>query len=469
MEVLKGLVGGYLSVVLFVLVTIAAILLHLRGRSKASEKAKHKLQATIDSGKTEAYALYPKVDPEKCSGCAVCTEVCPEGDILRMVDGFPVLVAPTKCVGHAMCFRSCPVNAITMVFGTETTGKQVPDYDENYETNVEGMYIAGELGGMGLIANAIKQGVWAAGHAAAHLDGSAQADVDVLIVGAGPAGLAASLTCIEEKVRYRCIEQNSFGGTVFNFPRQKVVMSHPASLPIVGKLSFPKNRILKEELLGFWADVRKKTGLEVQEKVKFIHATRKGKGFEVETSAGTISAQKVILAVGVGGTPRKLGLPNEDTEKVTFRLSDPAQYQSQKIVVVGGGDSAVEAAQRVGAEKLKNTVHLLVRGDALSRCKEDNKTRIEEMARAGLVTILYSSQIKEIHPDRVVVDKHGERIELPNDYIILFMGTVPPFDFLKKMGIGIRTLHGEPLSERSPTPAGRGAPGCSPGATPGQR
>ena len=417
------------------------------GKAKASKKAKKKLEATIASGKTDAYALYPKIDLTKCSGCGICTQVCPEGDILQMIDGLPALVSPTKCVGHSLCFRSCPVDAITMVFGSEKTGKQVPDYNEHYETNVTGLYIAGELGGMGLIANAIKQGVYAATHAVAHLDKSGAADVDVLVVGAGPAGLAAALKCIELKANYRCIEQNSFGGTVYNFPRQKLVMSHPAALPIIGKMSFPKNRIVKEELLKYWADVCARTGLRVEERVKFVNAKTNGKIFEVETSNGIVRARKVILAVGVGGTPRKLGLPNEDTEKVTFKLSDPEQYRGNKIVVVGAGDSAVEAAQRVGDPRLGNTVHLLVRGDALSRCKEENKIKIEEMERAGQVHIFYSTGVKEIHPDRVVLDKKGQRVELPNDYIILFMGTIPPFDFLKSMGIGIRTLYGEPLSK----------------------
>lgn len=447
MEFLKQLLPlQYLGLVLVLLTTILISLWLGVRKGKENKKAQAKHLAMLDSGKTQAYALYPKIDPLKCSGCGTCTRVCPEGDILQLVDGQATLVAPTKCVGHSLCFRSCPVDAITMVFGTETSGKQVPDYNENYETNVSGMYIAGELGGMGLIANAVKQGTWAVTHAAKNLNRSAQADVDVLIVGAGPAGLAASLKCIELRLSYRCIEQNSFGGTVFNFPRQKLVMSHPASLPIVGKMSFPKNRIVKEDLLQYWAGVRQKTGLRVEEKVKFTGAKKIGDVFEVETSAGIVRSRKVILAVGVGGTPRKLGLPNEDSGKVTYTLTEPEQYQNQKVVVVGAGDSAVEAAQRVAAEKLRNTVHLLVRGDALSRCKEENKLKLEQMEKAGLVTILYESQIKEIHPDRVVVDKKGQRLELPNDYIILFMGTVPPFDFLKKMGIGIRTLYGEPLS-----------------------
>ena len=416
-------------------------------RSRSTEaRAKGKLQQAVDSNKTEAYALYPKIDVALCGGCEACTKVCPEGDILQMIDGLPTLVSPTKCVGHGLCVRSCPFEAITMVFGTDTNGKRVPNYNEFYETNVPGLYIAGELGGMGLIGNAIKQGALAADHAIKNLDRSVVADVDVLVVGAGPAGLSASLKCLESRTKYRCIEQNSFGGTVFNFPRQKVVMSHPASLPITGKMQFPKNRIAKEGLLEYWEDVVKKTGLKVEERIKFVNLKSNGKILEAETSDGIVKAQKVILAVGVGGSPRKLGLPNEDTDKVTYKLVDPEQYKEKKVVIVGAGDSAVEAAQRVADPKLLNTVHLLVRKDSLSRCKEDNKIKVEQMERDGLLEIWYTSGVKEIHQDRLRVKRGEEEVDLPNDYLILFMGTVPPFGFLEELGVEIRTLYGEPLS-----------------------
>lgn len=423
----------------------------IRMNQVKSHAAKTTLEKTILSKKTEAYAMYPRVDAEKCLGCASCTAVCPEGDILQMIDNFPVLVQPTKCVGHSLCARSCPYDAITMVFGTETNGKEIPDYDGNYQTNVPGLYIAGELGGMGLISNAIKQGSIAAEHAIQNLDlsVSADADADVLVVGAGPAGLSASLKCIEKRVRYRCIDQNSFGGTVANYPRQKLVMSHPAALPVVGRMKFPKSRVAKEELLEYWTSVRRRTGLRVEEKTKFTNLKVNGKVLEAETSSGVIRAQKVILCVGVGGSPRKLGLPNEDMPKVAYTLLDPSQYRGKNVCVVGAGDSAVEAAQRLAEPRWNNRTHLLVRGDALSRCKEDNKTKIERMERDGLLQIFYKSTVKEIHPQKLVVQKGAEVVELPNDALLLFMGTVPPFGFLKELGVQIRKLYGDPLARKA--------------------
>jgi len=415
--------------------------------NRKDKKAEKKLHQAVEGKKTEAYALYPKIDLTKCSGCTACTQVCPEGDILQMIRGKAVLVTPTKCVGHSLCQRACPVDAITMVFGTKEQGKKVPNYDENYETNVPGLYIAGELGGMGLISNAIKQGVLATEHAISNLK-KTQAQLDVLIIGAGPAGIASSLKCHEKKVNYQCVDQNSFGGTVYNFPRQKLVMSHPAALPLVGKMSFPKNRISKEGLLEYWNSVRKKFKLKIKEKVKFIDLKPRDGFFEVETSEGTVTSQKVILAVGVGGTPRKLGLPNEDIAKVAYSLSDPNQYKGQHMVIVGAGDSAVEAAQRVASPKLKNKVYLIVRKDSLSRCKEDNKIKVEKMAKDGLLEIWFNSGVAAIEEKTLTMKKGEETIKLQNDFLILFMGTIPPFGFLEKLGITIRTLYGQPLSSK---------------------
>lgn len=430
---------------LLLAVFVAFSFIIIKRTKKQHFKSQEKLNTAIKSKKTVAYALYPKIDPAKCVGCGSCTIVCPEGDILQMINHKAVLVTPTKCVGHSKCEAACPYEAITLVFGTKTSGKKLPKYDPNFETNVKGLYIAGELGGMGLIINAIKQGIKSTTHAVEKLSQGLATDIDILIIGAGPAGLGAALTAMDKKVKFRIIEQNSFGGTVYNFPRQKLVNSQEIDLPVYGKMRFTGDRVVKEDLLAFWEGVRKKTNLKIEEKVKFLDLKKEGEVFEVNTSVGSIKAQKVIMAVGVGGAPRKLGLANEDTEKVAYKLMDPEQYQGKKMVVVGAGDSAVEAAQRLAEPKWKNTVHLIVRKDSLSRCKEDNKAKVEKLQKKGRMEIWYNSGVKEIHSDRLVMNKDGESKEIPNDYLLLFMGTIPPFAFLEKLGIEIIEKYGEPL------------------------
>ncbi len=222
-------------VLLLGIVIASFVILPILTRTQQTKEAKKLIHHAVQSGADEPMTLHPEIDESLCSGCAACTRVCPEGDIIKMVNHKAVLVSPTKCVGHGECERSCPMEAITLVFGTKTRGMDIPRLSKNYETNVSGLYIAGELGGMGLIRNAIKQGALAARHALLNLP-NVKADVDLLVVGAGPAGIAASLAAIAEKKSYLCIEQNSFGGTVYNFPRQKIVMSYEFVLPIMGEL-----------------------------------------------------------------------------------------------------------------------------------------------------------------------------------------------------------------------------------------
>jgi heterodisulfide reductase subunit A-like polyferredoxin len=231
------------GVLLFFAIAFFAILRRKRQHSKATKV----LNEVIRAQQNEPLSLHPQIDLTKCTGCAACVAVCPEGDILKLINHQAVLIKPTKCVGHGECERSCPRDAITLVFGTKTRGMEIPRITSNYETNVPGLYIAGELGGMGLIRNAVKQGNLAALHALSHLAAKA-ADVDLLVVGAGPAGISASLTAIEKKASYLCIEQNTFGGTISNFPRQKIVMTAPAILPVYGEMKFNRNKISKEEM-----------------------------------------------------------------------------------------------------------------------------------------------------------------------------------------------------------------------------
>lgn len=415
-------------------------------RKLKHEQASKTYREVIANKLNEPMTLHPEIDPAKCAGCGACVKACPEGDILRVIDHKAYLVHATKCVGHGQCEIVCPFDAIQLVFGTKTRGMELPRISGNFETNVPGLYIAGELGGMGLIRNAIKQGRLAAEHACKSLP-NARADVDLLIVGAGAAGLSAALAAIAAKRTYLCIEQSSVGGTIYNFPRQKVVMTQPAEVPLIGTMKFPKHKVSKEELLEFWATARRKTGLKVKEGCKFLGLEKHGEIFNVETSLGKVTARKVILCMGVRGTPRKLNVPGEQTTKVTYNLLDPEQYQKKHVAVVGGGNAAVEAAQYLARPEYKNRVTLLVRDERLDRCNQENQDIIFKMAKNGLVKISFSSVVKSIHSDHLIIDKNKNEQKLANDYLFIFAGAELPFKFLQGLGIKIEKKFGEPLKK----------------------
>lgn len=425
-----------------------AVLGYLR-RYRQQQKAREILEKNTQSDLIEPISLHPEIDPLKCAGCGACVRACPEGEILQLIDHKAVMVSPTKCVGHGECEVACPFSAITLVFGTKTRGKELPRVTTNYETNVPGLYIAGELGGMGLIRNAIKQGKLATEHAIRNLSNvKGKAKVDILVVGAGAAGLSASLAAIAGGRSYACIEQGSMGGTISNFPRQKVVMTHPAVLPIVGTMKFPNHKVTKETLLQYWNQIRKQTGLKVRNGCKFLNLKKNSEQvFEVETTKGEITAKKVILAMGVRGTPRRLGLPNEELSKVTYNLVEPDQYQRMHVAVVGGGNAAVEAAQFLGNPRYQNTVSLLVRGAKFDRCNQENQDIITEMAKQGQVRIYFNTEVKEIHKKTIAIEKNGVMKSIPNEFLFVFIGAEMPFQFLQELGVKIEKKFGERRKE----------------------
>ena len=443
------LLSDHLGIATFALFAVL-IGWQIHRKNKHHAKAEALLDQAVQKKADEPLTLHPEIDPSLCAGCGSCVSACPEGKILQLIDHKAVLVSPTKCVGHGECERACPLNAISLVFGTKTRGMDIPRITSDYETNVPGLYIAGELGGMGLIRNAIKQGVHAANHAIdAVSKDSSKTDTDLLIIGAGPAGLAAALAATQKKVKYICIEQNSFGGTVFNFPRQKVVMSQPAEVPIFGVMKFKGNKVTKEELLERWSQIRKDAKLNIQENTRFTELKRDGAHFIVGTSQGPIRAKKVILALGVRGSPRKLGLPNEDSEKVAYNLVDPEQYQGKNIAVVGGGNAAVEAAQYLCRAQYGNKVTLLVRGETMDRCNDENLRLIHECETEGRVKILYQSSVKSIEPTKIQIQTKDQESTIANDYLFVFAGAEMPHKFLMSLGIEIDKKFGEALSKRS--------------------
>ncbi len=413
----------------------------------ARRRAQHRasVAALVDNreaGLTEAPSLHPVIDATLCIGCGSCVAACPEmpgHQVLGMVRRKAQLVSPADCIGHGACAAACPVDAISLVFGSERRGVDIPNVKPNFETNVPGIFIAGELGGMGLIRNAIEQGKQAMENIAKQLGPRPPGVLDVLIVGAGPAGFAAALAALERKLDFAIIEQDSLGGTVFTFPRRKLVMTAPVTLPLVGKMKFKETT--KEELLEFWQNVERSTGLAVSYDERLDKLSRCGDHFEAITTKGRHLARAVLLAIGRRGTPRKLGVPGEDLPKVTYRLVDPAQYTGQHVLVVGGGDSALETAVTI-AEQQGTTVTLSHRSESFSRAKRKNRERIEVARAAGRVRVLLESNVRKIEPGTVEISTPRELLRLPNDAVIINTGGVLPTELLKSIGIETQTKFG---------------------------
>jgi thioredoxin reductase (NADPH) len=424
-------------------ITAVVLLLFVLHDLRKRKKIEATSREAMEKGKIRSdgpQAQHPHIDATNCIGCAACTNVCPEGDVLAMLGGKAVIINGYKCIGHSLCAEACPVGAITMVMASPSMGADMARLTPQYETTIKNLFIVGELGGLALIKNAINQGRDCIDNIANRINAMgarrSAADIfDVLIVGAGPAGISASLRAIEKKLTYLAVDEGEMGGTVAKYPRQKLVMTTPVEFPMHGK--FKKMELSKEELLAFWNKVLQRADFKLRQGEK-VEDVKKGEDgiFTVVTTKNQYRSHAVILAIGKGGSPRKLGVKGEELPKVMYRLIETDHYVNKKILVVGGGDSAVEAAMGL-AYQVGNNVTLSYRKEAFSRIKERNAQRIADCMRKGKVKVIFNSAPVEFKQNSVVLDVNGKLQEIPNDSVWIFAGGEPPTAFLKKIGVGL--------------------------------
>jgi putative YpdA family bacillithiol system oxidoreductase len=430
--------GTLLPYLIAAVVTLFFLRLHLKNLKRREARARQ--AAEKGSLRSDGpRAQHPHIDAAHCMGCAACTMVCPEGDVLAMLGGKAVIVNGYKCVGHSLCADACPVGAITMVMASPSMGADMPQLTPEYETSIKNLFIVGELGGLALIKNAIAQGRDCIDRIASRVTArgaprSASDLYDVLIVGAGPAGISASLRAIEKRLHYITVDEGEIGGTVAKYPRQKLVMTSPVEFPMYGK--FKKTELSKEELLSFWNKVLQRVDFKFRKGEKVEDIKKEADGiFTIATTKNQYRSRAVVLALGRTGSPRKLGVKGEELPKVMYRLIETDHYVNKRILVVGGGDSAVEAAMGL-AHQVGNKVTISYRKEAFSRIKERNAQRIEDCMRKGKVKVIFESMPIEFKQDAVTLDVKGELQEIPNDFVWIFAGGEPPHAFLKKIGVG---------------------------------
>jgi len=426
-----------------ILLILIILLVYIKKQKRESKEVDVKIELAKEEGIHEPVSLYPVVDPNRCIKSGACIDACPEHDILGIRNGRATIINASHCIGHGACFRACPVEAISLWIGTEKRGVDLPDVGPTFETNVKGVYIAGELGGMGLIKNAVSQGKEAVENIVKTIKKDVKSDYDLIVVGAGPAGISATLAAKKYNLKVLTLEQDTLGGTVYTFPRSKIVMTSPMDLPMYGKVKFHETS--KAELLDLWHSVLSKNNIKIKENSKVEAIVPDGNIFKVEIVGGEIfSTKTVLIAIGRRGTPRKLNVKGEDTEKVAYRLLEPEDIKDKNILIVGGGDSAIESALLLADE---NKVTLSYRSESFSRIKVKNAEKIKEAITNKLIDVKFNSKIVGIDTDTVSYSMNDstEILKMKNDLVYVFAGGELPTQFLKKIGIDVTTKYGESI------------------------
>jgi thioredoxin reductase len=421
-----------LSWLIGIVIILMFLVPYIRRMKKNEAKTRTRLEETRARGQDKPLMQHPILNQSVCIGCGICVDSCPEGDVLGLINGKATIINGSHCVGHGLCAENCPVGAIEIGLGDISHREDIPLLTEDFETNIPGIYIIGELSGLALIKNAIQHGVRATDHIHQVLESDHPEEFDVGIVGAGPAGLSAALHAKELGLKYIVIDQDSPGGTILQYPRKKVTLVQPVHLPLYGELK--KMEYTKEELLEIWEDAIQTEEIHLKTGFKLTRVKPVNGGFTLQTNQGELTARKVILALGRRGTPRKLGIPGEKMGKVMYKLIDAETYQNNKILVVGGGDSAIEAAIGL-ANQPGNQVTISYRKAHFFRLKARNENNINRMLEEKKLEVLFNSNLKRVEADKVEIEQEGKRFEVENDYVFIFAGGELPFPLLNSIGI----------------------------------
>jgi thioredoxin reductase (NADPH) len=438
---MEQLVENILIYSFTILLCIIIVFIYLRKKKRESGIVDEKIKEAKEAGLHEPISLHPYVDPNRCIQTGACISACPEKDILGIRNGKATIINATRCIGHGACFHACPTEAISLRLGTEKRGVELPHVNQNFETNVPGIFIAGELGGMGLIRNAVEQGKQAVENISRSLKKDHNASFDLIIIGAGPAGISGSLAAKKSALKFLVLEQDTLGGTVFTFPRKKIVMTSPMDLPLYGKIKLFETS--KSELLDLWQSVLNKNNITVTENSKVDLIISENGIFRVRTLKGEeYTAASVLLTIGRRGTPRKLNIPGEMKEKVAYRLLEPEEIVGKNVIVVGGGDSAVESALLLADH---NHVILSYRQEVFNRIKPANNAALNKAVAEGRLDVKLGSNLISIEDDSIILStgKEAEATKYANDLVFIFAGGELPTQFLEKAGIKITRKFGE--------------------------
>ena len=417
---------------------------------------------------------HPVIFPERCIGCHACVDACPH-DVLAIVNGIASPVASDQCMEDTACQVECPVNPKACIV-VNTTKKikprPVPVRDPSFMTNVPGVYIIGDVSGTPLIKNAANEGADVIKDIAHELNNGAgaepKAEVDVVIVGIGPAGLSAAIAAKQFKLRYVGIEQDKVLATIDAYPRGKYVFFKPETMDSHGAIEVNGAGEQREKILDSWTGAMKTNGVVINEgeSCKSVKKAEDGDYFVVQSEKGlarektSYRARRIVLALGNRGTPMKLRVPGEEIkitragrteDKVKYKLTDPEVHRKNWVIVVGAGNSAIEAAVDLVARRNGdqiafrsddeiNEVALVIRSDMKNDLKFLNKLQVYQCIDEGKVKAYFGTAIKEIRDAEVVLmnARTGEeKTTLPNDYIFAMIGGDRPTKFLESIGIKI--------------------------------